>query len=278
MSPILLALIALATADPPAAEGSTPQPASAKTCGSASDGEGAYTVGPGDVVQVRVYGESDLSGAFPLDAGGHVNLPLVGRIGVGGKTPGCVAARIHEALAAGYLRDPDVTVWLDGYKSQSVSLLGSVRKPGVYYLEGPTTVLEMLSRAGGLTTDGIDVLRLTRGEHQEEVVEIPYDGLVTSGSQNLTLRAGDVIYVPELTISVMGSVGAPGDIPYREGLSISRCIAAAGGATELANLGRVYVLRDKERIRVNVRRVLAGKDPDVVLQPGDQVFVKESNF
>jgi len=281
LASVLTTVLAASAADPPAPEGAateSPPSGKADTCGASDGGASAYVVGTGDVVKVRVYGEDDLSGAFPVDAGGHVNLPLVGRVGVGGLTVGCVAARIHDALEDGYLRDPDVTVTLDGYKSQAVSLLGSVRKPGVYYLEGPTTLLEMLSKAGGLTTDGIDALRVTRAGAVEEVVDIPYDALVTNGKGNLVLRAGDIIYVPELTISVMGSVGDPGDVPYSEGLSVSRCIAAAGGATELANLGRVYVLRNNQRIRVNVRRVLAGKDPDMVLQPGDQVFVKESNF
>lgn len=239
---------------------------------------GSYRVGAGDVVQVQVYGEADLSGTFPIDSAEAVVIPLVGTVPVGGLTADCIAVRITTALADGYLRDPDVTVSLDGFRSQPVSVLGAVKQPGLYYLDGPTTVLQMLSKAGGVTNDGIDAVRLTRSSAQDDVLVIAYEPLVSEGRDNLTLSSGDVLFVPDLSVTVLGSVKDPGDIPYREGLTVSRSIAAAGGATDVANVGRVFLMRGDERVRVNVRRVLKGKDPDVVLQPGDQVFVKESSF
>ena len=238
----------------------------------------SYRVGSGDVVQVQVYGEADLSGSFPVDPAGSVVLPLVGSIPIQGLTADCIAVRLTEALADGYLRDPDVTVSLDGFRSQPVSVLGAVKSPGLYYLEGPTTVLQMLSKAGGVSSDGFDALRLTRAGNENDVVMIPYQPLLSEGRDNLILGAGDVLFVPDLTVTVLGSVKSPGDVPYKEGLTVSRCLAAAGGATDVANLGRVYIQRGDQRVRINVRRVLAGKDADMEVLSGDRIFVKESVF
>jgi polysaccharide export outer membrane protein len=239
---------------------------------------GSYRVGSGDIVLIQVYGEADLSGSFPVDPAGAVIIPLVGAVKVGGLTADCISVRVTEALADGYLRDPDVTVSLDGYRSQPVSVLGAVKNPGLYYLDGPTTVLQMLSKAGGVSSTGVDALRLTRAGNDNDVIQIPYEPLLAEGRENLTLGAGDVLFVPDLTVTVLGSVKNPGEVPYKEGLTISRCLASAGGATDVANLGRVYLQRGDQRIRVNVRRVLAGKDPDLVVKAGDRVFVKESVF
>ena len=76
----------------------------------------------------------------------------------------------------------------------------------------------------------------------------------------------------------MGQVNKPGQVPFRDDLTVSTCIAAAGGALETASLGRVVIMRGDERITVNVRRILSGKDEDVPVRSGDRVFVSESVF
>jgi protein involved in polysaccharide export with SLBB domain len=74
----------------------------------------------------------------------------------------------------------------------------------------------------------------------------------------------------------MGNVGKPGEIAWRQGLTVANCVAAAGGALPTADLGHVFILRDGVRTRVNLRKILSGKAPDVIVQPGDRVFVQES--
>ena len=279
MNALILIFAAAQAQAPRPADESRPDDMPASPCAldalSATD---SYRVGSGDVVQIQVYGEADLSGNFPVDAAGSVILPLVGGVKVEGLTADCISSRLTEALADGYLRDPDVTVSLDGYRSQPVSVLGAVKSPGLYYLEGPTTVLQILSRAGGVSSDGFDALQLTRAGNENDVLQIPYQPLLSEGRSNVTLGAGDVLYVPDLTITVLGSVKNPGELPYKEGLTVSRCLAAAGGATDVANLGRVYLQRGDQRVRINVRRVLAGKDTDLAVESGDRIFVKESAF
>jgi polysaccharide export outer membrane protein len=267
------AALALLLAAPPARADAPPRAAPAD-----APSADHYKVGPRDQLQVFVYGEPEVSGTFPVDDEGRLHLPLLPALPVRGLTADQVAAALRVKLGAGYIQHPSVNVWVAEHGSQPVPVLGAVARPGLYYLKGHTTVLELLSEAGGVLADGVDEVRVTHGGSNERVSVIPYQPLVADGKGNLELSAGDVVQVPDVRIPVLGSVGQPAEVPFREGLTVSACIAAAGGASERANLGRVYLLRDGARSRVNLRRVLAGKDPDPVVRAGDRVFVKESSL
>ncbi len=232
-----------------------------------------YKVGAGDVVQLQIYGEAALSGKYPINDAGALDLPLVGAIEVLGLTAAEVAARVRERLMAGYVRDPKVTAWVDAFQSQPVQVLGAVGKPGTYYLRAETTVLELLGQAGGVGASGVEQIRVTRGAMGDAVTVLDYGDLIATGAGNVVLVGGDVVYVPESMVTVMGQVQTPGDVPLRDGLTVATAVAAAGGALETANLGRVFVLRGEERLRVSLRRVQKGKAADVELEPGDRVFV-----
>ena len=267
---IVVALLALFLAAP-ATAGEDPS-ATASSPGS------QYRIGAGDTLQVQVYGEESLSGPFPVNDGGALDFPLLGPIEVAGLTALEAAELLRARLGDGFIVEPNVTAWLDSYQSQPVQVLGAVAKPGLYYLKGSTTVLEILSEAGGASIEGVNEVRITRGGEEGDVTVVPYDHLLGRGEGNLELKGGDIVFVPESLVTVMGQVNKPGDISLRDDLTVSDCIAAAGGAHETANLGRVWILRGDERIRVNVRKVLAGKAEDVRVQAGDRVFVGESAF
>lgn len=237
-----------------------------------------YQVGAGDLIHIEVYGEPTLTGAFPVNDAGELDFPLLGPVRVEGRTATQVAAVLRKRLSDGYLVEPNVTAWLQGYNSKPVQVLGAVGKPGLYHLKGETTVLELLTEAGGVAGAGVDEIRITHGEEGDKVTMVPYDALLERGEGNLTLSAGDIVFVPELRVSVMGAVKAPGDVAFRDDLTITTCLAGAGGALPVANLGRVYILRDGKRIRVNMRKVLSGKAEDVPMVAGDRVFVRESAF
>lgn len=235
-----------------------------------------YEVGPGDGLQVQVYGEAGLTGQFPVDPSGVLDFPLLGRVPVDGLTTGEIATSLRERLAAGFLVSPNVTVAVAAYRSQPVQVLGAVAKPGLYFLRGPTTVMQILSEAGGVHVDGVNEVRVTKGGREDQLTVLPYDRLLAQGGAEQMLAGGDIVFVPQSLVSVMGSVGKPGEIAFREGLTVSNCIAAAGGALPTANLGRLYILRGEKRIKVNLRKVLSGRAEDIVLMPGDRLFVPES--
>lgn len=240
--------------------------------------DASYRIGPGDTLEVRVYGEATLSGAFPVNEDGQVDYPLLGPVAVSGLTAGEAARALKERLGGGYIVDPDVSAWLGDYQSQPVQVLGAVADPGQYYLKGSTTVLQLLSQAGGVENEGVNEIRVTHGSKAGAVTVIDYERLVSEGADNINLVAGDVVFVPESVVHVMGQIDQPGELAFREGLTVSTCISAAGGALPTANLGKVYILRGEERIRVNVRHVLSGKAPDVAVEADDRIYVGESVF
>ena len=281
---ILTALLVLlpattAAAAPPAAvvrgEASTDLGGGA---GLASRVVGTYTVGPGDVLQVQVYGEDGLTGSFPVNDLGALDFPLLGSIPVGGLSSNQVAAELQARLRDGFIRDAVVTVWIEQFGSQPVQVLGAVDAPGTYYARGPMTLMQLLSEAGGMGGQGATEVRLTRGGTGGQVEVFSYDALLREGAASVQVRGGDVVFVPESLVYVTGKVADPGPVPFRADLTVSRCLAAAGGPAAAANLGRVYILRGEQRIRVNVRRIQRGKAPDVTVQAGDQIFVQESVF
>lgn len=235
-----------------------------------------YRIGGGDVLNVQVYGESSLSGSFPVDDRGQMDFPLLGSVVVGGLTPAELAARLRGQLMPGYIVNANVTVSVSTYRSQPVQVLGAVAKPGVYFLRGPTSVLQILSEAGGVSREGVNEVRLTHGGENGQITTFAYDQLLRQRGGEGALAPGDIVFVPQSLVSMMGQIAKPGEVAYRDGLTISQAVAAAGGALPIADLGRVYILRGEERIQVNLRRILSGKAEDVPVKPGDRVFLGES--
>lgn len=262
---LLVLLLGVARAQEPA--GASPPASPAPVAG--------YAVGHGDVLKIQVYGEADLSRSVPVDEAGRIDFPFLGPVSVAGQTADQVAATLRARLQQGYLVDPQVTVWVEAYGSQPVQVLGAVGKPGVYYIRGPTTLLELLGQAGGVNRQGVNEVRLTRAG-EGAVTVLPFEDLVSRGVGNVPLAGGDVVFVPESLVYVSGQVSKPGSVAFREGLTVARAITEAGGAADAANLGRVTLLRGDQRIRVNVRRILKGKEADVPVLAGDQVVVGES--
>jgi len=240
-----------------------------------------YRVGPGDVLSVQVYNEKDLSGAYAVGQSGDVDLPLVGIFRVDGQDVEEIAASLTTKLASDFLVDPQVTVRVETFASRKVNVVGAVRKPGVIPLTGPTTLLDILSEAGGVVAERssqeVQVKRARTGEIEPLVVNL--ERLLSAGEGNVTLEAGDVVYVPEgAFVFVSGQVGKPGQVPWRDGLTVTQAMVAAGGPVRTANLRKAYILREGGRIEINLRRVMKGKDADVPIQQGDQLFVDESVF
>lgn len=243
--------------------------------------ETEYHVGTGDVLKVEVYGEPDLSKEYEISPQGRINVPFVGAVDVDNLTPDQVASRLEELWGADYLVNPHVAVRVQSFGSKPVQVLGAVHKPGEYYLTGPTTVLDILAQAGGIIAE--KSAREVQIKRQDQEVSNPItvnlDRLMSFGDGNQDLRAGDVVYVPEgLFVYLLGEVNKSGPVVYYDGITVARALTAAGGPTTTARLRRVYVIRSRDRIKINLKHVLQGKDPDFPLKPGDQVYLEESVF
>lgn len=157
------------------------------------------TLGPGDVFTVDVFGEKELSGKYRVSASGQVDYPLVGAVKVGGLTPTEVAALLSRKLAAGYLREPHVSVFVDAYNSKKISVFGQVRKPGTFAYLNNMSIIEAITLAGGFTPlaskNDITVTRNEGGKSRRFKLQVKDIG--EGRAQNYLLRPGDVVFVPE---------------------------------------------------------------------------------
>jgi len=244
-----------------------------------------YVVGPADILRINVYGEPQLSGPFRIENDGYFIYPFLGRVKAGGRTVADVAAMLRLRLADGYLRDPQVTVEVDAYRSQSVFVMGEVRTPGKYILSGSSTLLDALAQAGSTTPSaGADVLILhpnagpgslapTLPEHGDAAMEHVNLREIEDGrlSRNVTIRDGDTIFVPRVDrFFVVGMVRNAGSYPLERNMTVLQAISTAGGISERGSNRRLKILR----IVNNKRKELAAKPTDIV-QAGDTIVVPQ---
>jgi polysaccharide export outer membrane protein len=157
------------------------------------------TLGIGDVVEVRVYQETDLSNAFKVSPEGSIDFPLCGRISVMGMTSTKVADAISACLKNGFLKNPQVSVLVREYTSKKVFVLGEISKPGTFPYEENMSIIQAVLLAGGFTKlsakNGTSVTRLVNG--QETRVKVPVADIEQGREKNFPLQPGDIIFVPE---------------------------------------------------------------------------------
>jgi len=262
----------------------------------------SHLLGPGDLILVRALHAAELSERpARLDAEGYIRLPLAGRIKAGGLTTEQLAARVRAQLD-NLIRDPEVTVEIVELKSHPVSILGAVKTPGVYQLQGQTRLLEVLSVAGGIDQDAGFSLRISRekaagpiplspqqvsdsGEYR--VAEISLEDLIAGKhpEQNVVILPDDVITIPRAKlVYVIGEVHRAGGFVLRErqSMSVLQALSMAEGLTATAGAKNSKILRPvdnsdrKTEIPVNIRDVLAGKSSDLPLLPNDVLFIPNS--
>jgi polysaccharide export outer membrane protein len=244
-----------------------------------------YRIGPGDRIGVDVAGYADLSREELLvRSDGRVTLFVVGDVDVAGLTPRDAAAHVAEKLAP-MIERPQVTVTLQESRSQRFLVLGAVSNPGVYELPGPFTVLEALAMAGGLQfdEDGRPLADIGRAYLMRDSTLVPVRFeklLVGDRTQNVYVRPGDLLFVPPAfagEVFVLGQVGSPTVIPYKGRVTLMEALARAGWVTEDALESAVRVIRGsllEPRVYViDAEDIGAGQRPDVLLAPGDIVFV-----
>ena len=233
-----------------------------------------YLVGVGDMLHVEVYGES-FGGDFVVGPTGTIRFPYCDVVEVGNETVFAVEAALRDCLSDGYLNNPQISVRIGEYRSQRIEVLGAVGKPGVYFLEGETTLRSVIGQAGGVQADKTTG-RVVVSRGAERIVVLLEE--VEGPKGGLSLSRGDVISVEEgAVVYVGGEVENPGAIGYIDGLTVTQALMKAGGPTGLARLRGAFLLREGEpRMSVNIRRMLRGKDADFLMKPGDKLVVQES--
>lgn len=156
-------------------------------------------VGVDDMFDVRVYGESDLSGSYRVATDGTIDFPLAGRIPVAGLRTGQIQRRIIERLKQGYLKNPQVTVLMKEWNSRKISVLGQVQKPGSVPYHPHMTIVDAIALAGGFTgiaaKNSVSLRRETGGKVESHIYRVAD---ITEGrSTNVLVLPGDVLVVEE---------------------------------------------------------------------------------
>ncbi len=250
---------------------------------------------PGDLLDIRVFRQQDLSLTLRVRQSGRIPYPLVGPVQAAGRTTGDLQRVLREKLGADYLQDPQVTVTVKEYVPRRVYILGGVKKPAGYELP-PTkriTLLQLISSAGGFTDraykEFVHIVR--RGADGERVVirlsltETEKALAQGRAEADPELWPDDLVVIPSgaRVVYVLGAVKRPGwfEIPSDTRISVSQAISRVGSFTKFAATGEVIVLRrllsgEAKKIAVDLDEILDGKlELDIDLLPGDVVWVQE---
>jgi polysaccharide export outer membrane protein len=250
---------------------------------------GEYRVGIGDVIDVAVFQEDEISGEFPVESSGAITYPLLGTVFVAGMTVPEVTNLLEKLLEKDYYVDVQLKVGVEVFASQPVTLLGEVNKPGTFYLEGRTTLADLLSKAGGLKSSAGPVLELRRTVRPEGEEAFP-EPMVFETSKLLTgeagrdvyLQAGDVLFVsPKKIYFITGEVARPGQYEISLGMTLMQALSQAGGVGKFASqVIEVHreVDGEKKILSFDLSHIRKGRLADPAVVAGDVIFVKRRFF
>ncbi|MGC1188517.1 MAG: polysaccharide biosynthesis/export family protein [Candidatus Acidiferrales bacterium] len=270
---------------------------------------GDYLIGGGDLLDIQVFEVPELSREIRVNQSGYIALPLVStKIKAAGLTAFQLQDKLAELLQVnGLVSNPQVTVNVKEQHSQPITVIGAVKNPMVFEAVRSTTLLEVLSTAGGIASDAGNVVIVTRNGSAEaqsaadasnngggatpnppQTFTISLDDLLNTGNPrfNISVQGGDVVSVPRAgIIYVVGAVPRPGGFVMQndhQEVTTLKALALAGGVTPTAKSDKAVILRNdpvtgaKQEVPVNLKKVMDLKGPDVELLPNDILFVPDS--
>jgi polysaccharide export outer membrane protein len=254
-----------------------------------------YSIGAEDIVKVTVLGHEDLTQTIVVQPDGTFIYPLIGRVKAADLTPKELERKITTLLAQGFVRNPQVTVSVQEYRSKTVFVVGEVSRPGSYSMSGRMTVLELLSKAGPTSAAGVEVVIV----RPKVAVTGPLVPLDPSGApnaditaqadlirvnirdiqmgqldKNVLVRPNDTVFVTQAArIFVTGEVRNPGAITFWPEATVRKAINTAGGFSADAATGKIRIVREVEG---KAKELKANLDDPVL--PGDTIIVKAKLF
>ena len=249
-----------------------------------------YTIGPKDMLKITVWGQEDLSKEYPVGADGFVPFPLIGRAKAAGLTPQQLAAQLKELLEKDYLVNPQVIVSVSQYLSKKVHVLGEAERAGLFYLTGPTTVLEIVSKAGLGKNAGQQIVVLRKaapaagsGSAGNVILRLDLRKIQSGDTkENIGLEDEDTLFIPKgQAFFVLGEVKSAGTFALDKPTSALEAITLAGGFNErAAPSGAKIIRRGGDGRQETISLDLSGgipKDGDVPVQSGDTILVPKGN-
>jgi polysaccharide biosynthesis/export protein len=265
-------------------------------------------IGTGDLLHIDVFDVQELSRDVRVSELGDISYPLIpGKIQVAGLTPFQLEEKMEQLLIEnGLVTHPQVSVFMKEQNSQPVSVVGAVGRPMVYQILRPTTLLELLANAGGITDEAGSVVLITRATgapaprtvsdssddtlpQNSQTISIRLQDLLESGdpSFNIQVLGGDVVSVPRAGIVyVMGNgITQPGGYvlqSHGEQISVLKAIALAHGTTGFAKADDAVIMRNnpvtgqREVIPVHIKQIEHRKAEDVAMKSNDILYIPDS--
>ncbi len=268
--------------------------------------EAPFTLGPGDRVEIELLGTTNSRSITTVGPDGKIYYYLLPGTDVWGLTLMETRDLLQKELGK-YVTEPQVTVTLREVSSKHVWLLGRLNRPGVYPMAAPLSLLEAIGLAGGtassanqITMQDLADLRHSFVMRQGQFLPVDFYRLLREGdtTQNIYLQPDDFVYVPSALaqqVYVMGAVAFPRTVPYTEGMTLVSAMANAAGANTVdwltpgtygvvadAYLSHVAIVRgslsEPQMAIVDYGAIIKGGARDVLLEPGDIVYVPNSPF
>lgn len=278
---------------------------------------GGYMIGVGDIINIRIAEEDDVSGRYQVSQAGDVKIPLLEKPihAEGLSTFDFSSLLAQELKKQQILKEPYVTVFIERGMTQNVTVSGPVARPGIYPIERPTKLLDVLSMSGGLAPNAGQTIVITHaavGENPtgtgKPSVSVEQKSPAAAGSNasgfenvdvatlmseenreaNVLVRAGDQITVSNASVVyVVGAVTRPGAFSVQDpksGLSVLKAIALVEGTLSTASLGKTIIVRKstnetgREEIPVDLGKVMKGQVRDPILMANDILYIPQSGM
>jgi polysaccharide export outer membrane protein len=255
-----------------------------------------YRIGPGDVLDIRIFNRPNLSrDAVRVEGNGMIRMPLVDtEIQAACKTEGELATEIASRYIK-YYKNPQVDVFIKEYHSKQVAVIGAVNEQSRFELQRRIRLLELLTFAKGPSPKAGQTINIVHApaalacQNPNAANEDPAKAFVSyklsetlqgDPRANPFIEPGDTIYLPEADqVYVVGNVNTPLTIPLKEPITISRAVAMAGGVKQDTKKDKVRIVRQepgtatKKEIFVDLSAIEKKRAEDVALLPNDIIDV-----
>lgn len=263
-------------------------------------------VGPDDTVSIVALDADEISKSWRVASSGELNLPMLGKIQAAGLTVDQLEQEIANRMKRFY-RDPQVTVFVSEFRSQPVSVIGAVDKPGTYQLQGAKTLFQALLLSGGPKPEAGITLTLKRNSERGD---IPYPGAKSvedgeyhvleldlkevmqgqSEAAMVPVQPFDVISVSDIRqpklVHIAGEVNKPGAVELisQDTVSLMQVLAVAGGLTRTSSPGKTMIMHlNAQGVQtslgfVDLKKIMNGKAKDLDLSAGDIIIVPSNTI
>ncbi|HSW65165.1 MAG TPA: polysaccharide biosynthesis/export family protein [Dissulfurispiraceae bacterium] len=246
---------------------------------------GDYVIGEGDTLKIAVWGNQELSALVKVRPDGKITMPAVGDVAAAGMTPPALGETLNAKMAT-LVKNPTVTVSVEGVTNNRVYIFGNGIKPGVYNLDRRTTLLQLLCMV-----DDVRVADLRRSyvlrdgkKIKENLYKLFIQGDV---AEDIVIEVNDSLFIPPLqdkNVYVVGSVNSVKPIVWRENMTVMEAILEAGGFSKFARENSTVIMRTENgketTLNVRLKDLVRNGDlsQNLKLQPGDYVVVREGLF